>query len=102
VSVEFSPEMVKGCRDAAALIEERGWYQGGWYGGHGEVCLVAALREAIEDHAVFWATAEALADVVAPGWRHSDPRPTWSLADWQDEPARTVEEVLGLLRNQKI
>ena len=92
---------------AATLIEQRGWCQGAYANGDG-FCLAGAVFMAfgIEADLDAWTgEAEDAIDAVA-GWLN----PEWDddresvevLADWNDNPERTRDEVIALLRGQAV
>lgn len=96
---------------AAALLDERGWYQGSWTGNDGCLCAWGALNVAAAE-----ASGEAPSD--------EDPKPpddeftdaslyaayqravrkfesvirTYDIACWNDSPERTKDEVQAMLR----
>jgi hypothetical protein len=90
-------------RRAAELIEERGWHQGDWTGADGSICLNAALLLAVHPQHNFvnpeWPDVTLAVHEAVLGelevWERAEYRD--SLADWQDAPGRTVDEVLAAL-----
>lgn len=72
---------------AADLLERGGWCQGRGRGPGGSKCLVMALVYATIKDADYPKAIEALESRLGK-------RP----ADWNDEPGRTKEEVIALLR----
>lgn len=69
---------------AAAVIRERGWIQGRVRDDQGRVCLLGGLSVAGASSATFKAV-----EVAIGGGR--------SIASWNDDPDRTVADVLSLL-----
>ncbi|AXQ68893.1 hypothetical protein HOU00_gp232 [Caulobacter phage CcrPW] len=98
---------------AASLIEEKGWWFKGITDGRGKLCIVDALRKAVNlgvQERSFTTTADrdafierkpqalALFLIIHLGL-HPYPSPTTSLIEWNDAPDRTLQEVLDALRN---
>lgn len=84
--------------EAADIVEERGWWQGHYFGPNGEVCLIGACLAAQTG-------ARRSADLPADfrfGWVEDALEPLlgrWGRsAVWNDDPARTKDEVVALLR----
>lgn len=83
---------------AADIIDERGWYQGGYEARDGRVCAAGAIRLAtglaaippIEDTetVVLNAAYRALEAAL----------PTHYISTWNDWPHQTKEQVTGTLR----
>jgi len=90
-------------RQAAAVIEVRGWNQGNFQADDGEVCVRGAFNSAWRQTS---AGPPCFAEVEFSLWLKDlgvlDRSPTGYyanyLADWNDEPGRTKEEVVGYLR----
>ena len=80
------PEIV--LKDAAAYIREHGWCQDQLAKLNGQVCLLGALDDIGED--AEGPAEELLRERLGGG----------SIADWNDTPGRTVEEVLSVLEGQ--
>lgn len=87
-------------RQAAAVIEQRGWHQGGWTGACGQVCVrgafnvvaygIAAMSQSPEEQEF----AEWMVELgVLSGGDYED----LCLAGWNDAEDRTKEEVLAYL-----
>lgn len=86
---------------AAAEVENRGWYQGGFYGPAGTVCAAGGMRCALNlegelfhgedwgayDDALTAFTSYVIGDVE---WQE--------LFDWNDAEHRTAEQVVKELR----
>jgi hypothetical protein len=81
----------------AAELVEQGWMQGHFHGPHGEVCLSAAIQQALGqcDKALRWRFGEMIQNAVVTEVNAE------SLVDWNDAPGRTAEEVATALRNAK-
>lgn len=75
---------------AAEIIEERGWWQGGFDGPNGECCMLEALYAA-ENYVAFGSVTRAAQDM---GFGGIDP-----IVSWNDAPGRTKAEVLDRLRD---
>ncbi len=75
-------------RRAADMIERQGWCQGQWADKHGRVCIMGALGDTESDPAAFCAACHRLST-------HLGQR----LSMWNDEPGRTKDEVLAMLRS---
>lgn len=88
---------------AAAEVENRGWYQGGFYGPAGTVCAAGGMRcaLALDENAsydgVAWSAYDDALSVfafhvlgVAEEWQQ--------LFDWNDAEHRTQEQVVKELR----
>jgi len=70
-------------RAAAAVLRHRGWCQGDWQGPNGSVCLAQSL-------------------VLVDGWKRVPVDAlglAWSVGEWNDQPGRTVDEVLDRLES---
>lgn len=87
-------------RQVIAIIERRGWHQGGWTGETGAVCirgafnianygLVAMHPSLVEQKFTEWMTELG----VLPDSDAGEP----CLAGWNDDESRTKEEVLAYL-----
>jgi hypothetical protein len=74
--------------DAADLLERGGWIQEALYDSEGGFCSVGALYEVCEDPLVRNAAYGALFPLN--GRR--------SVADWNNDPSRTMQEVLDAFR----
>lgn len=90
---------------AADVIRKRGWTQGNYVDEHGHVCLVGAISYALEghpnneklDHVAFMRSCEAedaIKHHLQTSWGELCPL----VADWNDDPARSKEDVLLLLK----
>lgn len=85
--------------DTAHYIREHGWTQYQAHDGRGAVCLTGALLATIDSAAtlgmrgsLFISASNAIqAEIVLRGG------PDYSLPRWNDQPGRTVEEVLDVL-----
>ena len=76
---------------AAQLIEECGWSQGCYVSDAGGYCISGALGRA--------SNADRLSGLGTPAYREIERELDVHLLDhWNDEPGRTVEEVLAALR----
>lgn len=73
--------------DAANLIETRGWHQGSYESKDGCLCIFGAVHQAANhgDYEEAWHLL----------WERTV---TDSPIDWNDQPGRTKDEVLALLR----
>lgn len=79
---------------AADIIEERGWCQGNWKNGQGQLCILAALETATTERGRPNSLRPAIVAVKARiGIANG------SLAQWNDSPFRTKDEVLAALRS---
>jgi Fe-S-cluster formation regulator IscX/YfhJ len=74
--------------DAADLIERGGWIQNALYDHAGGFCSVGALYEICPTDFPRWRTYAALRSVI--GGR--------SLAEWNNDPSRTKQQVLDAFR----
>ena len=91
-------------RDAAALLEARGWCRGELFRANGETCLAGAiLRVADRDlpPAMAANAANAMAQCRAILRRRLGLAPDIrvSLSEWNDAPERTMADVVALLRD---
>jgi len=84
-------------------IQERGWYQGAINGPDGEVCLIGAIqltmREAqlpTEQQSVLLPPIYNTLHTLIANRTGGEER-AWAIGEWNDDPARTVDEVLELL-----
>lgn len=79
-------------KKAAALLRKHGWCQWRAVDGNGGMCVVAALSMSTTG------SAKSSAVLDTPEYKELVRR-TGSryVADWNDEPSRTYEEVLALL-----
>lgn len=75
---------------AAEIIEERGWWQGGFKGPSGECCLVEAMQKAESSSELFLVSRA----VRSMGFRGVDESMMWN-----DAPERTKAEVVARLRD---
>ncbi|GGR51725.1 DUF6197 family protein [Streptomyces roseolus] len=99
----MNPEARKILEDTYDILEARGWCQGTMQQPDGKVCLEGAFRAACgykdteEDYALYASTPsgdawETLCRTVEQECRFAAP---WA---WNDDPARTVEDVKLLLK----
>jgi len=116
MTTESTPQAL--LKRAADVIDKRGWHQGGYTNDTGCVCTLGALRVAaagVPDDAPYWDVQSAALDL--PG-RFDDPDHDevdraavaledyfgrhnilgWDVADWNDNPERTKDEVTAALR----
>lgn len=87
---------------AATLIEKVGWIRGQYSSGQG-YCAVGALTWAARDHVDKEQAQHALAEAIRAqdnnGIDHPEQLDDWAtIVLWNDNPFRTREDVLGLLR----
>lgn len=104
-------DVQKVCNEAADLIEEKGWCQGQYEDDGGRHCLLGAVSKADADlqsilrcpenewkrRAIISALGGRLGwqerpEYVLTGWN--------ALTTWNDDPKRTQEEVVALLRDK--
>lgn len=89
-------------RQAAAVIEVRGWNQGSFEADSGEVCIRGAFNMAYRTTS---AGPSCLAETTFSLWlkdlgviqKSSNGYYGNRLAEWNDEPGRTREEILAYL-----
>lgn len=79
---------------AADLLETRGWCQGTMRAPSGQLCVMGSIREASRFMSLFLAQRQAT-DALSREIQDSEP------TNWNDQPDRTVEEVISSLRNSK-
>lgn len=95
---------------ARDIIQERGWCKGNWHGSNGEVCLetaiAAAVGEMIPPRVNYIPAGRVLAAYLGLGPVEYGPTCPCgcgipmsgdTLANWNDAPSRTVEEVIEAL-----
>lgn len=76
---------------AIALLEQRGWHQGGAHGPGGSICMMGALALSVTDSAAFMAISDRLrAQAQARGFGHA--------AQWNDDPGTGYEDVVLALK----
>lgn len=88
---DWAKALLKG----AALIEERGWCQGD-YQSEGRLCVLGAIKVAVgkepdgdeDTDPIVFRAKKAMCASVGIGLIH----------EWNDDPARTKEEVVAKLR----
>jgi hypothetical protein len=78
-------------RAAADLLSTDGWIQGAPSDEHDRYCMVGAVNVVTEDADVYVDAIEAVEAVL-------DHLGALSIADWNDEPERTAEQVIAVLR----
>jgi hypothetical protein len=73
---------------AANYIEEHGWCQGALENINGQVCLVGALDKTKDyNDQGYYPAILAIQDIIGPRF-----------GEWNDQPGRTKEDVVNLLR----
>lgn len=83
-------------REAARILMRDGWTQGEVGTPGGTKCAVGAIKAACGVHLYDWSdTAVAAADLLQ-NW--VDPRGSYRVADWNDAPERTAEDVILALK----
>lgn len=88
------PEVI--LKDAAALIEQRGWCQGTGFTVAGEVCAFVAINEVSPGDPLGRAKAyELLQSRIRKTQR------SCSIMVWNDDPKRTKAEVLATMRGER-
>jgi hypothetical protein len=86
-------------RQAATVIEQRGWHQGGWLGPNGAVCIRGAFNVAAYGISAMGKSPAELeftrwmATLVVVPTNGIEP----CLDLWNDDKSRTKEEVLAYL-----
>lgn len=101
---------------AADIIEVRGWYQNGFISERGEVCMVAAMRMSAAEHIELptietrrvclgakGAWPESVRDELKGVFDQAVQQVARKINDaildeWNDDPGRTADEVVGALR----
>lgn len=93
-----SPEVV--LKDAAAYIEEKGWHQGSIVNARtGTVCTLGAIKAvtcglyAAQCDEEGISAVDLLKDRIRPAGY-------FMVSHWNDQPKRTKDEVLSLLRGE--
>jgi hypothetical protein len=81
---------------AIDIIKERGWWQGGWQGPNGEVCIAESLRLAGASPSNFGPTLRLAMNAAVP--LSTLPGVQTGAGDWNDAPERTVEDVYFALK----
>lgn len=102
-------------RKAAQVLRERGWCQGDYVDDKGclcvyGACIVASGIEAKPANSIKrfedWAIVRKAEDLVAEPLRKAagvdDSFSRTSVNDWNDDPARTVDEVLDALERAAV
>ena len=85
-------------REAADLIDERGWRHGSDNRACGE-CVATALNSVTSTHGDFMVVIGVLAaHLDIPIARHGEPLGFGGVYDWNGAPGRTKEEVTSALR----
>jgi hypothetical protein len=93
---------------ASGVIRERGWWRGKYLGDHGEVCVLGALQVVYYGHAgsdvdnppddvTDFLEQRAFDDPESAGAYEQMAVLDPDIAEWNDHPDRTVEEVISLL-----
>jgi hypothetical protein len=80
---------------AADYIEANGWCQYKLKDEEGKVCLIGSLLAVDPSDASCIRTLRALKQTLSGGYQDS-------MANWNDTPGRTEEEVIAFLREQAI
>jgi hypothetical protein len=75
-------------RAAADLLATNGWIQGQPSDEHDRYCMVGAVNVVTDD-------ADVYQDAIRVIHEHLD---NWGIAQWNDQPERTAEEVIAVLR----
>jgi len=87
-------------RRAAAIIEERGWHQGGWEGENRAVCIRCAFNLVTWGIAAMPSSQEEekfIAWMASLGVIPGGVTGSHDLADWNDDEDRTKDEILAYL-----
>jgi hypothetical protein len=71
--------------DAASILEERGWIQGAGHSSNGH-CAMNAIDSTGAEHRAVLIALITLTEKLGP------------IAQWNDTPGRTKEEVIAMLR----
>jgi len=80
------------CLKAAERLREVGWRQGGYGGEDGPHCILGACQ-----WAAAWYTNAAAARMVARRAARAAVQAPCTTIAWNDEPGRTMEEVIAVL-----
>lgn len=90
---------------AVQIVEERGWCQHGYTAPDGAVCLAGAVFVAfgVDPESDYWpdSAVDALAevaDLIDPELSECYTEPVELIGFWNDQPVRTKDEVIALLR----
>ena len=78
--------------DAANLLEERGWCQDEFQNKQGQMCMLGAMRVALWDKVIYPAHPAYGLACDATGMNGM------KIAEWNDTPGRTQQEVISKLR----
>lgn len=87
-------------QETREFLKKFGWYQGRFTGPNNSRCLIGAVAGAAGDRGDYDVTEpvnnELRKEIERTGYA-GDRRGDISVAKWNDEPGRTVEEVYGLI-----
>jgi hypothetical protein len=80
------------CLDAATYIENHGWHQGSYFDRQERACIFGAFAVLADKHPLKYGGVPKKAEVELEALLGM------AVSVWNDQPGRTMEEVVGMLR----
>lgn len=94
-SITYEPSVKDKLREAADLLEEKGWIQGRPFDQDGQHCTIGAIMEVCGLYRQFSATGQALYQQTVQSLQECLGTP---IILWNDRPDQYKEHVIGTLR----